>query len=522
MMTSSDDDESGSSQDFRFRIQNSKKTADEVPAGEAGDAHSSTLSLISVLEDFNKHNVMYRKSVSEWSVVLYYNHSLATNDTVFGPYEMLDMKNQIIHAAARCGFNLTDAHGPRVSEKTSSFSLRCSCGRDLGDKAEPKPFVKALDSIVASTSTKQRTVRPGRFGGGWMRAHTQRGRSKFCSCDFEFNFTSHQIDEHGLFSWKFNTRRNCKNITLHSGHPRTGRAIMTQDVLNTIRGLADNFTVPSILQLLRQQFKAPFTRSQIRYTSKHHSIALEGHKAIARSGAGGVAPCLAFLQRTKATCMMLLQKIDGDDDGKMFTYSSRTPTAVRRIPDYDGNKPVLEPDPSRIFALPDGRRFLVLCFAFNWDTDAEIFEMFHDICIIDCMHGNTNSTDGMNCIGVDGNLHNVTALRVFIFAQTQETFRWVLCEAFPDLVKNYDKIKVFFSDDDQHMGPVLKMLVGRGKLFPLAVYLKCTWHLIRHNIEDTFGKSVGETPWQERLISILSKLRKCETLEEYDSCVRWM
>ena len=90
-MTSSDDDESGSSQDFRFRIQNSKKTADEVPAGEAGDAHSSTLSLISVLEDFNKHNVMYRKSVSEWSVVLYYNHSLATNDTVFGPYEMLDM-----------------------------------------------------------------------------------------------------------------------------------------------------------------------------------------------------------------------------------------------------------------------------------------------------------------------------------------------------------------------------------------------------------------------------------------------
>ena len=65
MMTSSDDDESGSSQDFRFRIQNSKKTADEVPAGEAGDAHSSTLSLISVLEDFNKHNVMYRKSVSD-------------------------------------------------------------------------------------------------------------------------------------------------------------------------------------------------------------------------------------------------------------------------------------------------------------------------------------------------------------------------------------------------------------------------------------------------------------------------
>jgi hypothetical protein len=80
----------------------------------------------------------------------------------------------------------------------------------------------------------------------------------------------------------------------------------------------------------------------------------------------------------------------------------------------------------------------------------------------------------------------------------------VLCEAFPDLVKNYDKIKVFFSDDDQHMGPVLKMLVGRGKRFPLAVYLKCTWHLIRHNIEDTFGKGAGETPWQERLISILS------------------
>jgi hypothetical protein len=74
---------------------------------------------------------------------------------------------------------------------------------------------------------KTRKVRPGRFSGGYMKATTQRNRSKFCSCDLEFNFTSELQDEHRLFSWKFNTRRNCKNTTLHTGHPRTGFAMMT-------------------------------------------------------------------------------------------------------------------------------------------------------------------------------------------------------------------------------------------------------------------------------------------------------
>lgn len=205
----------------------------------------------------------------------------------------------------------------------------------------------------------------------------------------------------------------------------------------------------------------------------------------------------------------------------MYQYSSQS-GAVVRIPDYDSKKPVLDPDPSRIFTSREGDRFLVLCCGFNWDADAATFATYNEICVIDCMHGMTNSTDGLNCVGVDANLHNISALRVFIFAQTQEVFRWVLCEAFPALVKNYQNIRVFFTDDDQHLGPVLKMLVGPGKLFPLATYLKCTWHLIRHNIEDVFGKGCEENPWQQKLIAILSRVRKCETLEEFDPCVSWM
>ena len=517
---SSDDQETESVPSTRFRFKVIKCHPEAVPEPDS-DIESSS----QALSAFQNQMATYMKQLTEWRVVLLYDGIVATNSTIFGPYEIVDMKNQLTNAAAACGFGLTDPFGPRQSTQSCSFSMRCSCGRDRTSSTEPKSYAKVLSSIVASTSTKQRKLRPGRFGGGYMRATTARNRSKFCSCDLEFNFTSEVQDEHGLLSWKFNTRRNCKNKTIHTGHPRTGFAIMSNDVTVIIRGLADNFTVPSILQLLRQQFKVPFTRSQIRYTCIRQNIPLVGHNSIAHSGVLGVAQTLNFLGRTRASGLLLLQKVDGENAGKMFQFSTKT-GAIVRLSDYDGSKPVLAPDSSRIFTSVHpsylGKKFFVWCVAWNWDTEAETFGMYPEVCIIDCMHGAANSTDGMNCIGVDGNLHNIGALRVFVFAQTMEVFRWVFCEAFPALVKNYKKIKVFFSDDDQHMGPVLKLLVGPGKLFPNASYLKCAWHLIRHNIEDIFGKGFGENPWQQRLISILSRVRKCETTEEFEACVVWM
>ena len=462
----------------------------------------------------------YMKSLTEWKVALYYKGTMARDTTIFGPFEVLDMKNQLSQAAARCGFGLTDQFGHRESAASCSFSMGCSCGRLRSDNVEAKPFVKDLHLIVASAAIKTKKIRPGRFGGGYMRATTQRTRSKYCQCHCLFNFTSVNVDEHGLFTWKFNTRRGCSNSTQHTGHPRTPIALMTHEVVTVIRGLADNFTVPSILTLIREQFKVPFTRSQIRYAAQKNTIALEGHRQIAHSGGGGVEQVLNFLARTKAACLLLLQALDGVDAGKMFMYDSKE-LLVTRLSDYDMKKPVLEQDPSRVFSW-QGKNYFVLCLAWNWITEAQTFHAFPEVCVIDCQHGVTNTTDGMNCIGIDGNMHNISALRVFIYSQSQEVFRWVLCVAFPHIVLNFDKIKVFFSDDDQHMGPVLKGLVGPGKLFPLAKYFKCAWHLIRHNVEDTFGKGNVENPWQQRLISALSRVRKSESVAEFDATTLWM
>ncbi len=200
-----------------------------------------------------------------------------------------------------------------------------------------------------------------------------------------------------------------------------------------IRGLADNFTVPSILMFLREQFKVPFTRSQIRYAAQKNEIALVGHRVIAQSGAGGVQQVLNFSARTKPTCLLLIQGLDGENDGKMFMYNSKGSGGIVRMSDYDMKKPELAQDPSRVFTWC-GQQHFVLCLAWNWLTETETFGAFPEVCVLDCQNGVTMTTDGMNCIEVDGNLHNVSALRVFIHSQSQDVFRWVFCEAFPIIV----------------------------------------------------------------------------------------
>ena len=66
----------------------------------------------------------------------------------------------------------------------------------------------------------------------------------------------------------------------------------------------------------------------------------EGHNAIAQSGSGGVTQTLSFLARTKASVLLMLQKLDGKEAGKMYQYSSQS-GAVVRIPDYDGKRAML-------------------------------------------------------------------------------------------------------------------------------------------------------------------------------------
>ena len=80
----------------------------------------------------------YMKSVTEWKVALYYKGIVATDTTIFGPYEAVDMKYQLAQAAARCGFNISDPHGMRNSDKSCSFYMSCSCGRERCDKPEPR------------------------------------------------------------------------------------------------------------------------------------------------------------------------------------------------------------------------------------------------------------------------------------------------------------------------------------------------------------------------------------------------
>ncbi len=82
---------------------------------------------------------------------------------------------------------------------------------------------------------------------------------------------------------------------------------------------------------------------------------------------------------------------------------------------------------------------------------------------MDCMHGNTSSTDAFNAVGIDGNGHNIQILRAYINNQDSNVFRWLFNVAFPDLVPMYKEIRVFFLDGCKAMNAALRQACCIGQ-----------------------------------------------------------
>ena len=103
------------------------------------------------------------------------------------------------------------------------------------------------------------------------------------------------------------------------------------------------------------------------------------------------------------------------------------------------------------------------------------------------MHGVTSQCDGLDAVGVNGNAHNIVLMRAYKGAQDAPTFRWLLFEAFPELVPSFKSIRTFYADGCPALNQALRQACGTGGVFPNAKHFRCLWHLVTKAFEDAFG-----------------------------------
>lgn len=91
----------------------------------------------------------------------------------------------------------------------------------------------------------------------------------------------------------------------------------------------------------------------------------------------------------------------------------------------------------------DERVYFVHIMAWNYISSALLFAAYPWTVAMDVQAHVTRATDGFNCIGQDGNNHNIVLMRAYIYNQRAETFRWLLRVAFLELVINFAAIRAF-------------------------------------------------------------------------------
>lgn len=136
-----------------------------------------------------------------------------------------------------------------------------------------------------------------------------------------------------------------------------------------------------------------------------------------------------------------------------------------------------------------------------------------------------NSTDGFNCVSVDGNYHNIITLRAFVGSQKAETFRWLLRVGIPALVPKYQRIETFICDGCDALLGELRACCVPGGVFPRAKILLCIFHLLIKNYDDKFGYALRRqtpAPWFQFFKNALMTLRNCESVAELTECKNYV
>ncbi len=184
--------------------------------------------------------------------------------------------------------------------------------------------------------------------------------------------------------------------------------------------------------------------------------------------------------------------------------------------------PLVNPDPDRIVhGTKSHETYFVHTTAWNYHDDARVFEAYPYTVAMDVQSNVTNTTDGLNVIGIDGNYHNIVVMRAFIGSQKGATFRWIFKVAFWMLVKIFQMIRAFFVDGCVATLSDLQPLCHASGMFPVAKIVLCMWYLLTDAYDEKFGYGKSAT-WFQAFKKLMYRIRRCETQDELDHCAEYV
>ena len=232
----------------------------------------------------------------------------------FGPFTLAELESSVKNASDAAGFFAYAHKGARKTSSSCSVKFGCDCARQrfgkekIGIEAKDRNFTKDLDEVVRDTSGKRKKQRKG---GGCLKAHTQRTRSKAKECSWAMCLKA--VVEDGAWSkdsrtfWTLNGDPRCVNNFLHSHHCQCPhKRKMSSEIKQFICDQAESSMVHQVVDAVYRKFQVEISSDQVKYVMKCNSIRNK-ERARGSCRAGGAGDAVDFLlQKMKSDVVLLL------------------------------------------------------------------------------------------------------------------------------------------------------------------------------------------------------------------------
>jgi hypothetical protein len=462
-----------------------------------------------------------------------------------GEYTIAEVTQLVQDAADVAGFCIYEHKGHNehkgLYNNRCTLKFGCECGRKRYAAKEkdrqPKEFVVDLDGVVVTNCRKRKSTRKN-YGN--MPAFTNHRRLKNSECPFQFSLVAYQnaakFDEMAKANWQLSSHLRAKHCFEHRGHTmRTmGRSKLSTSAKQYILDNCEQVSIPQLVDEIQRMFTIDTDRDAVRWVVRAQNKTAAQGRAPVRGQAGAAADSIRDLLKTNTCVVVLLLR--ECSTGKWFSslptlVSGQVHYSLEPYTDFEMNPrnasectPLRNCDPDRVIRI-HGDEFFVHTQAWNYASETKLFEAYPHVVQMDCQANVNNSTDGFNCVAVDGNYHNIIILRAFVGSQKAEMFRWILRIAIPALVPNYQKIQIFICDGCDALLGELRACCIPGGVFPVAKILLCIFHLLIKNYDDKFGYALRRqtpAPWFQFFKNALMTVRNCESVAELTECKNYV
>ena len=452
---------------------------------------------------------------------------------VIGEFTVAELSQLVQDAADAAGFCIYEHKGHSqwkgMYNNRCTLKFACDCGRKrYGHEKErhAKEFVVDLDEVVVTNCRKRKSTRKN-YGN--MPAFTNHRRLKSNDCPFQFSLIGYQnstkFDENLPATWQLSSHVRARHCFQHRGHTmRTmGRTKLTAAAKQFIVDNCEDVAIPQLVDEIQRMFTIDTDRDAVRWVVRANKKTAAQGRAPDRGRAGGAVDSIRDLLKNGSSKVILLLR--QCTSGAWFTciplYLNGDVQFLKLTPYEDpALTPLRNPDPDRVIDIR-GEQFFIHTQAWNYESQTKLFQAYPHVLQMDCQANVNKSTDGFNCVSVDGNYHNIISLRAFVGSQKAEMFRWILRVAIPALLRNYHKIRLFLCDGCDALLGELRACCVPGGLFPLAKVLLCIFHLLIKNYDDTFGYAMRRSQppqWFQFFKNALMQLRNCESIAELTEC----